>query len=435
MIVKFVLLGLLSIPISSVLTKETWLEYGSVVASDATDGGEQFGGAVAISKTTMVVGDPWYGDDDEGRAYVFYFNKGLGKFEEQHVLLPGEATTYFGGFVAVDDDTIVVGAPDSNAAYVFVKDATGKWPLQQKLTANFGQSVAVDGDRIVVGARSAKALTGIAYVFERSDSSWNQTQILTPSDDPVDAFFGASVELEGDTIVVGANGRNSNMGAVYVFWLNDANTWEETKILQASDGTSDLFFGTSVALTGSNIAVGAYGANKAYVYTGPDFQETKLLQGDGTLNDFFGYSIAILGDTAVVGAPFGDNGAIYVFKRTDDSWCQVTKLTSSESNRETLGYAVTISRDFVVSGAIQSDLAAAGAVYVFVKDPDTQPPFVAPYINIMLILGVIALVGLVVRARSGRRMRRSEYLVAGDFSDGSELELQKSYADRHMELS
>jgi hypothetical protein len=391
-LLKFVLLGFISI-LRSILAEETWLEYSSIIASDASEGGSDFGRAVAIFGTTIVVGDPLYGGTS-GQAYVFSLNVNI--FEQDAVLDPEEATNQFGRAVDIDDATIVVGDDGLNAAFVFVKDGGGVWSLQAKLVpsvagGSFGFAVAVNGNRILVGAYEANGDVGAAYVFERIGTNWSETQILTPSDNAVGGLFGTDVDLEGDAIVVGAYGRNSEKGAVYILALNDANVWEETgDIIEASDGTSGDRFGESVALSGSRIAVGAPSANnngQAYVFTrsfGPDLQETAMLQGDAAGSDFFGNSVAIFGDTAVVGARAHDtsNGAAYVFKRdpVHHSWSQATKLTSSEGAGEVLGSNVAISGDFVVAGAFESDLAApdVGAVYVFVEDPETQPPSVEP---------------------------------------------------------
>jgi hypothetical protein len=387
---KLVLLGLLSI--YRCVVAEDWLEYGSIVASDAAAGGERnygFGSAVAMSGTTMVVGDPFY-DGEKGRAYFFSLN--VDAFEEDAVLDPEETTTFFGYAVAVDDNTIVVGAFGSNAAFVFVKNGGGEWSLQQKLTPSvaggqFGVAVAVDGDRVVVGAYMASNNVGAAYVFERSGTTWNETMTLTPSDNPADGQFGSAVDLEGDAIVVAAPWRQSKRGAIYVFALNEKE-WNQTNIVTASDGASGDNFGASVALSGSSIAVGALSLpGKAYVFTrsfGSDFEEKELLQGDATGQDNFGRSVALFGNTAVVGAIFhGLKGATYVYQRdpVDHSWSLATKLTSSESNGGTLGSAVAISGEFVAAGDWQSNLAGnnAGAVFVFVEeDPDTQPPSAEP---------------------------------------------------------
>jgi hypothetical protein len=227
---------------------------------------------------------------------------------------------FFGSFVGIDGDTIVVSGVDSNdanVAFVFVKDGGegGGWTLQAKLTTSLSQiiggvPVAVDGDRIVVGVHTESNNIGAVFVFEqRSGISWSQTQILAPSGNADDGSFGFAVDLEGDSIVVGAYGRNGNKGAVHVFALNETNTWEETKMLEASDGDSGHDFGISVAVSGNTIAVGSRKGGsdsngRAYIYTGPNFDETaSLLQGDASGADDFGTSVAIYLDIAVVGSP------------------------------------------------------------------------------------------------------------------------------------
>jgi hypothetical protein len=292
------------------LAQETWVEVGSVVASDAAGGDGSFGDAVAISGATMVVGDPLY-DREKGRAYVYSLNGNA--FDEVQVL-PVEEAKEFGSYVAVDGDTIVIGAQGSNAAFVFAKNGR-EWELQQTLRPSdasryFGVTVAVDGDRIVVGNPFANKDVGAAHVFDRSGTTWKETQILVPSDNPtVYGEFGYDVDVEGDTIVVGAPLRNSVRGAVYVFALitiGSTKEWVERKIVEASDGANGDWFGKSVALSGSSIVVGSpYSGNgNAYVYDvtrsfGLDFEETKLLQGDATGEDNFGDSVALSGDTAV----------------------------------------------------------------------------------------------------------------------------------------
>jgi hypothetical protein len=279
----------LSIPRRSVVLaqNETWVEVGSVEASDASQGGEVFGNAVAMSDTTMVVGDSTY-DRGKGRAYVYSLLNG-NTFKEDVVLFPGETTSRFGWDVAVDGNTIVVAAFNSNAALVFVKDA-GEWTLQQKLTSSvaggggFGYAVAVDGDRVVVGAYTANGI-GAAHVFERSGTTWDETMTLTPSDNLADGWFGFAVDVKGDAIVVGAPNIFAR-GTVYVFTLL-SEVWTETKI-QPSDGANNDRFGSSVALSGSSIVVGDLRPNTngiVYVYDGSAFEETKLIQGDATGND------------------------------------------------------------------------------------------------------------------------------------------------------
>src|SRR5262249_21554850 len=147
----------------------------------------------------------------------------------------GDEAGAFGSSVAIDRDTVVVGAPfgsfdvSDGVAYVFVRDGTS-WTQQQKLTAGpeevlvtFGLSVAVDGDRVGVVAVFNKPGgvpdngKGADSVLVRSGTTWTQQAKLTARDGAVRGFFGTSVSIDGDTVVVGAIGAviggNTNQGA------------------------------------------------------------------------------------------------------------------------------------------------------------------------------------------------------------------------------
>ena len=143
---------------------------------------------------------------------------------------------HFGYSVAVDGSTIVVGARydddgggDSGSAYVFrTSDGGVTYVEVAKLTAddaaasdNFGWSVAIDGDTIVIGAYDA-GIGGAAYVFLTTDGGATYAQVakLTAADAAADDYFGDSVAIDGDTIVVGADGDDdagTRSGSAYVF--------------------------------------------------------------------------------------------------------------------------------------------------------------------------------------------------------------------------
>ncbi len=146
----------------------------------------------------------------------------------------GEASDAFGTDVAIDGDTAVVGAPQATsgaysgggAAYVFVKSGPSWLTATQtaKLTADdaygntswFGQVVDISGDTIVVGDRNHTSYQGAAYVFEKPGGGWitaTQTAQLTASDGAANDAFGASVAIDGDTIVVGATSAGSVLTA------------------------------------------------------------------------------------------------------------------------------------------------------------------------------------------------------------------------------
>ena len=145
--------------------------------------------------------------------------------------------------------------------------------LEQKLTAGDGaagdifgdsNSVAVEGDTAVVGAPQNDGAKGAVYVFQRSGDSWSETAKLTASDGAARDQLGASVAIDGDTIVSGAItdevGGNGNQGSVYTFARSGAAARSETAKLTASDGPGGVNLGDSVAIDGDTILAGAPGA-------------------------------------------------------------------------------------------------------------------------------------------------------------------------------
>src|SRR6266849_6448238 len=164
----------------------------------------------------------------------------------------------FGSSVAISGDTALVGSPGhgvaggfSGAAYVFTRDATGHWTQGQKLTPSngatgdlFGSSVALNNDTAFVGARGDSsqgtlfAFAGAVYVFARDTTSgqWNQTQKLTAGDGAAGDLFGCSIDLRGDTALIGAHGienSNGSPGAAYIFTRDTTGQWSQTQKLTA----------------------------------------------------------------------------------------------------------------------------------------------------------------------------------------------------------
>lgn len=308
---------------------------------------------------------------------------------------------WLGRSVAISGDTAVVGAPqhdafgtNSGAAYVFVRTGSG-WTQQAKLVPSdgasqdsFGIAVAISGDTIVVGAYGDEdfgSLSGSAYVFRRTLTTWNQEAKLTASDGAAGDFFGFSVGVSGDTVVVGAYGEDDNgiaAGAAYLFERSGA-TWTQSAKIVASDGGNTDFFGTSVAISVDTVIVGApqdddAGAQSgsAYIFTrsgGSWSEEAKLLASDGAADDRLGHAVSISGNTAVAGA-YGhatngaESGAVYVFERGGSVWGEQAKLTAPDSEPyDRFGKAVSISGNSIAVGVHSDDDLGgdAGAVYVF----------------------------------------------------------------------
>ncbi len=184
---------------------------------------------------------------------------------------PRQDTNYnsgaFGGSVSTNGYEVLVS--NSMRSHLYEK-INNKWSL----TAQFELKAPSDylGHRgpVELGNNIAAIAdyrenqnTGSVHVFEKIDRDWQFTTTLTASDGAIDDFFGSSIALASEKIVVGARGDNdlgNDSGSAYVF-ERSGGVWQEVAKLLADDGESGRLFGYQVAATDSHILVGAAGEN------------------------------------------------------------------------------------------------------------------------------------------------------------------------------
>ncbi|HEX2621529.1 MAG TPA: FG-GAP repeat protein [Phototrophicaceae bacterium] len=196
---------------------------------------------------------------------------------------------------------------------------------------------------------------------------------LIASDGEYDNHFGEGVAISGNTVVVGAVGKNAYQGAAYVYvW--DGSAWREQAKLVASDAAQNDYFGLSVAVSGDTAVIGAY--NKAsgavYIFTrsGTSWtQQVKITNNDAVISDYFGISVAIAQDTVLVGAiNHNQQGAAYVFTRSGNIWTQQVKLTPGASDQVAVfGWSTSLSGNTAAVGAIGNAIDSPSSVYIFTR--------------------------------------------------------------------
>lgn len=308
----------------------------------------------------------------------------------------------FGWSVAVDGDTLVVGAPrddapeaNSGSATVYTETG-GQWVAQATLVAadhhtgdQLGSSVDIDGDTALVGAPGDNSggveATGAAYVFVRSGGTWTQQAKLVPRQAEAFGQAGAEVAISGNLAVFTAPGAGIGRGAVFVF-VRSGRVWTQQAVLRPDD-PDVVDFGTSVAVDAGTIVVGQYGPTSfppgpppgsAYVFgrsaTGWT-QQARLQASDGTGRDGFGLAVAISRDTVVVGAAYDSaghpgQGSAYVFQRAGIAWTEQAKLLAGDAAAgDGFGDSVAIDGGTVVIGAAEHvappPAVADGAAYLF----------------------------------------------------------------------
>lgn len=268
---------------------------------------------------------------------------------------------------------------------------TGKlFASDGKAADQYGSSVATDGTTLVIGALFADAPVsdgGAAYVYTRSGASWTFVQKLVPAGLLGGDSVGASVAVEGNTLVVGAHksgilGVGKELGAVYVY-QNTSGVWSQTQKLEAPDKAVYDHHGWSVDLQGGMLLVASpedddkgTDSGSLYVYTqnGSTFSFTqKLTASDGAAVDGFSSSFERDGNTLVVGSryhdvPLPNCGAAYVFTYANGLWTQAAKLTAPDAaHSDNFGAEVAVSGSRVLVTAIGDDDKGtdAGSAYLF----------------------------------------------------------------------
>ncbi len=256
---------------------------------------------------------------------------------------------------------------------------------------DFGISVAISGATAIVGAfhdDDNGSNSGSAYLFDISDPA-NPTQIakLLAEDGAADDFFGISVAISGETVIVGAHSDDDNGSASGSAYLFDTTTGRQIAKLLPEDGAEGDVFGRSVAISPDGIGaiVGApfnqdngLFSGSAYLFdTTTGRQIAKLLPDDAAEGDSFGSSVAISGATAIVGAPADDDngsasGSVYLFDATTGR--QLFKLLPNDgATFDVFGSSVAIGGAIAIVGAYLQDNdngESSGSAYLFdISDP------------------------------------------------------------------
>lgn len=274
----------------------------------------------------------------------------------------------------------------------------------------YGYAVAIsdDGSTALVGTYYQYNTTfpigpGDVYVYINNGGTWILQQKLTPPAMPESDEFGFSVAIsaDGNTALIGAKGgdvaTNTNQGAAYIF-TRSSSTWNQQALLTAADGAAGDRFGISATLSddGNTAMIGAYvddiatntdqGSVYIFVRSGESWsQQTHLTSSDGAAGDYFGRSVSLSGDgnTAAIGAnmkKIGSNsgqGSAYIFTRSGTSWSQQAQLIPLDGAAyDWLGSSVSISGDgnTALAGAEGHKVGAnstQGAAYIFTRSGTT----------------------------------------------------------------
>lgn len=407
--------------------------------ADNADDYDALGMSAAISGNTAAVAARFEAGAanalaNSGAVYVFVRN-GTTWTQQAYLRAPNaDAQDLFGSSVAIHGDTLAVGATgedgsvaikdplnndalSSGAVYTY-KRTGSTWTFQQRIKAPnaqafdlFGISVGLNENFLFVGAsgesNSTNSIdtddngamgTGAVYVFSEDSVGWNFHSYLKASTTDTADFFGESLAVSGNTLVVGAT-SDANKGSCAVF-VYDGSAWDEEAVLTGSTTLLNDLFGTAVAVSGDTIVVGAPSEDSnvngmvvdgnqeigaAYVFTrsaGVWTEQAVLKASNAGVGDEFGYAVAISGDLIAVGARLEDSdgsgadnalakdsGAVYLYRRNGTTWTQRALLKSSSVQEfGNFGRSVAMDGGMVLVGAMGEDIGAGAAYPILVSD-------------------------------------------------------------------
>jgi hypothetical protein len=318
------------------------------------------GEQVALSGETAVAGAPFFPNSagfSAGTAFVFTRNITTWAAQAQLFGDDGggnfQANADFASAIAIDGNTIVIGAPrhdtapfsDSGAVYIYTRSGVN-WSQVQRLlppspntTGNFGIAVALEGDYLIIGEPgnlNGSDVASLAYVYQRAGGSFTLAQTLTAQNANSPTEFGLAIAISGSKLLIGAPNEDfvdpeRFIGAAYVFnrlvsGLYDAGV--QVKAPSAAERQQSARFGAAVALDGnlaliastnySTPTLASAGRVFSYAVQGVPslLQRLESAQPEGFA--LFGKTVALKNQVAAVAAPGedgedADGGAVYVY--------------------------------------------------------------------------------------------------------------------------
>ncbi len=343
-----------------VLSNNDWIQQQQIIASDGR-AGDRFGEDVDIDGDTIIVGARLHAhntaETQSGAAYVYLWNGSSWGSETELInsidysgVVIGQDTyndsrtaDVFGTSVAIDENTVIIGAPDDTVTAMDARNGIKKgsvrvftrigesWQAAGKITDTadatilnkFGVDIDISGDTIIVNVtgRSKVKLCGIPinteFITECNQFTFNS---------PIGQSFGQKVAIDENTIVIIGGGSTEN--EVYVSERSGGNWSSLVGIFNNISGTTTA---NSIAVKGNTIVVGEIkptAKGNAYIFRkiGQNWvnkakvTQRDALTGGSTANDLFGTSVGVDGSLIVVGAIYdsppnqGRRGAGFIFQ-------------------------------------------------------------------------------------------------------------------------
>ena len=383
-----------------------------ILMSTIDNGNMNFGHSVAIGRTVLMIGAPNHsysvsGNLKEKAGTVFFYNYSpiLEKwgtvngsiYNENSKIQPGNANDQFGFSMDMDvsSNICIIGSPqklaNGNGKADIYENISGTWTFKKSLTAsdgaagdNFGVSVTIndEGTFAFVGADNQDSAKGAVYVFKKNHPNagdWGQYQKIVSLDQRINSYFGKSVSVHLNTLLIGSPNGGNFAGAVYEVtystgtgkWGSQSGSYEypSSDKIQALDASANDQYGYSVSVYDNFGIIGSKSTDmsgnvdtgSAYIIinTGEGYwEESKQINpNDLDVQDEYGISVGLFGRTAVVGSWLSEGdqggdpahaGSAYIFNLPNPEGGTKALIYDTDYNRWKVG-SVAPSDDAVVT--------------------------------------------------------------------------------------
>ena len=260
------------------LTSEGW-DFVQRPIAIGLSAGDQLGEAVSANSAWIAAAATRHDAMGTDSGAVWMFQKGATTWTHSQRLLPTtmSAGARFGSSLALLQGTLAIGAPiSSSGGCVSIFTLAGSTWNHAVTIANptpsaanrFGEAVALSDGWLAVGDPFDDAVVtdgGAVYLFERTGSNWNLAATLRPESAVAREYFGQSLSMSGSRLAVGVYGANTgaeSSGRVEMFEVSDGS-WQQTDEIVPLAPIGGGNFGWDIALSGDRLAVGAPGAGVA----------------------------------------------------------------------------------------------------------------------------------------------------------------------------
>lgn len=292
----------------------------------------------------------------------------------------------------------IEGVARAGGLYIYEPNSNNQWIFKKKLLASdFSNdallavnptSLAVSGNTIVAGAPGVDSWKGVVYIFEKNNDNWSEIQRIESPAGVDFGNFGIGVSFYDGYLAVGASGENNSAGKIYIYKKNESGQWIFHQSLASSDDFENSYFGNSISIYDQELVVGAYTETNtgnpamAYIFklneTGYWEESQKIESYQSSEHTYFGWMCEMKNDKLLIASPHlygAEPGKTFVYKKNvQNNWEFDQELTpQNDVVQDSYGWSIAMNENEIIVGASRDDLDSneenemqdAGSAYIF----------------------------------------------------------------------